>query len=174
MTERERIAVLVALETTRDAFASCVAALSDAQAHFQPSPERWSVLGIVEHVAVAEHGMYRFITALHEVSEDPHEEESALSLQRANDRKANPLAAPERAHPKKKFESLDAALQQFLTNRARTIEFVQNCRDDLRCRLIHHPVGLLNGQDCLLLLSHHPARHIDQINELKADPALPE
>jgi DinB superfamily len=118
--------------------------------------------------------MYRFITHLHEVSEESHEQESAASLKRATDRQANPLAAPERAHPKGRFSSLEAALQQFLENRARTIEFVRNCQDDLRCRLIQHPVGVLNGQDCLLLLSHHSARHIGQINELKAEPAFPQ
>jgi hypothetical protein len=162
------------LETTRDAFERCVAGLSDAQARFKPSPDRWSVAEIVEHVAVAEHGMYRFITELHEVSEDPREQESAASLHRTSDRKMRPLSAPERAHPKGRFGGFSDALRQFLENRGRTIEFVRNCQDDLRLRLIQHPAGLLNGRDCLSILTNHPDRHVEQINEIKADPAFPQ
>jgi len=174
MTESERAAAVAKLEATRDALQDCVAGLSDAQARFKPSPGRWSVAEIVEHVAVAEHGMYRFITELHEVSEDPREQESAATLHRTADRKLTPLAAPERSHPKGRFDGLTEALRQFLENRDRTIEFVKNCDADLHLRLIQHPAGLLNGRDCLAILTRHPARHIEQIDEIKADPAFPD
>ncbi len=80
------------LEATRDAFQSAVAGLSAAQASFKPSPDRWSVEEIVEHVAVAEHGMYRFISELHEVSADHHAAESAASLALTADRKNQAVA----------------------------------------------------------------------------------
>ena len=168
-----RTAAVANLQATCEAFQSAVAGLSESQARFKSAPDRWNVEEIVEHVAVAEHGMYRFITELHEVSTDPHEAESAASLARTTDRKNKPLAAPARALPKGRFASLSAAMSQFLENRQRTIEFVQTCQDDLRLRLIQHPAGLLNAQDCLRILTFHPARHIEQINELKADPAFP-
>jgi len=174
MTEAERTDAVAKLEATRDAFERCVAGLSDAQAQFKSSPDRWSAAEIVEHVAVAEHGMYRFITELHEVSEDPREQESAASLHRTADRKLRPLTAPERSHPKGRFGGLSEALRQFLENRGRTIEFVKNCDADLRLRLIQHPAGLLNGRDCLAILTRHSARHIEQIDEIKADPAFPQ
>jgi len=161
------------LEATRDAFRNAVAGLTVEQSRFKPSPDRWSVEEIVEHIAVAEHGMYRYISELHEVSTDHHSTESAASLALTADRKIRPLPAPERVHPKKRFEDLPAALNKFLENRERTIEFVKNCPDDLRCRLIKHPAGLINGQDCLTVLINHPTRHIEQINELKADPRYP-
>jgi hypothetical protein len=169
----ERALRLADLIATRDAFQAAVSGLSDAQANFKPTPERWSVEEIVEHVAVAEHGMYRFIHDLHEVSADPHAEESAASLARTADRVHQPLTAPERVHPKRRFASLQAALDKFIENRNRTIAFVENCPDDLRLRLIQHPLGVINGLDCLAVLNSHPARHLDQINELKADPAYP-
>ena len=164
---------LLNLRVTRDAFQSAVSGLSEQQARFKPSPDRWSIEEIVEHVAVAEHGMYRYISDLHEVTTDPHTAESAASLARTSDRKKLPLAAPERALPKHRFDSLAAALAKFLENRARTIEFVENCTDDLRFRVIQHPLGLINGQDCLTVLIRHADRHIDQINELRADPGFP-
>ncbi len=169
----ERESALLNLRATRDAFQSAVSGLSEEQARFKPSPERWSIEEIVEHVTVAEHGMYRFISDLHEVSADPHTAESAAALARASDRKKMPLSAPERVFPKRRFDSLGSALNKFLENRQRTIEFVENCSDDLRLRLIRHPLGLMNGQDCLNVLIGHPARHIDQINELKDHPSFP-
>jgi hypothetical protein len=173
MDEADRALAVANLQATRDALQNAVAGLSEAQARFKPSPDRWSVEEIVEHLAVVEHGLYAFITRLHEVSNDPHATESAASLARLSDRKKYPFAAPERVLPKKRFDSLTAALSKFLENRERTIEFVRNCQDDLRLRLIQHPVGLVNGQDCLAVLNAHPARHVDQINELKADPGFP-
>jgi hypothetical protein len=173
MDECTRALALANLHATREALQASVAGLSETQARFKPAPDRWNVEEIVEHVATAEHGMYRFITELHEVSTDPHEAESAASLNLTSDRKNRPLLAPERARPKGRYGSLDAALSQFLANRARTIAFIENCQDDLRFRLIQHPAGLLNAQDCLRVLTYHPARHVEQINELKSHPAFP-
>ena len=173
MNEPERVAFLQNLARTRDDFQQAAAGLSAAQAQFKPTPECWSIEEIVEHVAIAEHGMYRFITELHQRSDDPHEAESAANLARASDRKHLPLMAPERAHPKGKFGSLPAAMNQFLENRERTIAFVRDCQDDLRFRLIQHPLGILNGKDCLTVLTYHPARHIQQMDELKACPGFP-
>ena len=173
MDDSSRAAALASLQTTRDAFHAAVARLSESQARFQPTPDHWSVADIVEHVAVAEHGMFRFISELHEVSADPHTSDSAASLARTADRKTLPLAAPVRVHPKNRFGSFDAALSKFLENRARTIEFVKTCPGDLSNRIIRHPVGILNGQDCLQVLISHPVRHLAQINELKSHPAFP-
>jgi hypothetical protein len=171
--ESNRALAVANLENTRDAFHAAVAGLSETQACFKSSPERWSVEEIVEHVAVAEHGMYRLISALHEVADNPHAAESAATLARTSDRNKIPLRAPERALPKRRFDSLGAALNQFLENRERTIAFVKNCHDDLCLRLIQHSAGLINAQDCLTVLTYHPARHVEQINELKADPGFP-
>lgn len=173
MDESQRALAVANLEATRDALQAAVAGLSERQAQFKPSPDRWCVEEIVEHLAVAEHGMYRFISALHEVSDDPHAAESAASLARTADRKNRPLQAPERVIPKRRFGSLNGALSKFLENRERTIEFIKSCHDDLRVRLIQHPAGLINAQDCLTVLTYHPARHVEQINELKADPGFP-
>jgi DinB superfamily len=173
MTEADRTAAVAKLEATRDAFHQAVSGLSHEQARFKSSPERWSVEEIVEHVAVAEHGMFRFISEFHEISDHPHEAESAASLERTRDRKKMPLDAPERSQPKARYPNVGVALSQFIENRNRTIEFVKNCQDDLRLRIIKHPAGLVNGVDCLKILTGHPLRHVAQIDEVKADPAFP-
>jgi hypothetical protein len=174
MDDSDRAVAVANLRTTRDAFQSSVAGVSEAQARFRPSPNRWSIEELVEHVAVAEYGMYRFISDLHKVETDPHTVESAATLAHATNRNDIHLEAPERVHPKNRFGSLHAALSKFLENRNRTIEYVQNCQDDLTLRIIdQHPLGVVNARDCLSILIHHPARHVEQINELKANPAFP-
>ena len=169
----DRASRITELQASRDAFRNAVSGLTDDQARFKTAPERWSIEEIVEHVAVSEHGMYTLITKLHEVSIDPHAAESAASLAGASDRKAMPRTAPERVHPKGRFGGLAGALAKFIENRERTIEFIKNCQDDLHTRIIQHPLGLMNGQDCLVVLTRHPVRHVEQINEIKAEPGYP-
>ena len=104
--------------------------------------------------------MYRYINDLHKMGSDPHSAESAATIARAASRQHLRLQAPERVHPKNLFGSLQASLSKFLENRDRTIEYIQNCRDDLRLRIIDHPLGLMNAEDCLKVIISHPARHV--------------
>ena len=61
------------------------------------------------------------------------------------------------------------ALQIFLVNRERTIQFVNAIKDDLRSRIAVHPIlGSVNCHELLLLMAVHPARHSKQIEENKA------
>ncbi len=173
MDESDRASILAELFHSREALRNSVSGLSEAQARFKPSADRWSIEEIVEHVAIAEHGMYRLITAYHQPCDDSQRSISAASLARMSDRKKRPFVAPERVVPKNRFGSLNAALEKFLESRERTIEFVKSCPDDLRLRMVDHPAGRMNGRDCMKVICLHPARHVEQINELKADPAYP-
>jgi len=173
MTEAERTKAVAKLASTRERFKQAVAGLSEAQGSYKPSPERWSIAEIAEHVAIVEHGLYRLISELHERSDDPHEEQSAATLALAAHRKKMPIAAPERSLPKGRFGGVDDAVAKFVDNRERSIEFVKNCTEDLRFRLIPHPLGKLNGRDGLTVLTYHPIRHIEQIEEVKASVDFP-
>jgi hypothetical protein len=173
MNAAERDLLVKKLQSTRDAFRQAVSGLSGAQAYFKPAPDRWSIGEIVEHVAVTEHGMFRLITHYFEPITEPEDEVSAVSLERASDRMRMPIQAPERTRPRGRFGGLSGALTQFLANRERSIEYVRNCQDDLRMRIVTHPVGRVNGRDCLHILIDHPLRHLEQINEVKAADGYP-
>ena len=173
MNAAERDSLIKRLQSSREALRHAVAGLSGAQAYFKPSPDRWSIGEIVEHLAVTEHGMFRLITHYFELVTQPEDEVSAVSLERGSNRVRTPLQAPERTRPRGRFGGLSDSLTQFLANRERTIEYVKNCPDDLRLRMINHPVGRLNGLDCLRLLIDHPLRHLEQINEVKAADGYP-
>lgn len=169
MDTAEKAFLLGRLLASRDTFTASLAQVSEAQARFKPSPDRWSIADIAEHVAVAEHGMYRLITSHFEPLDQPRLGRENEILERLGVDRTNPLEAPERVRPKGRYASLSDAVQQFASNRDRTIAFVRDCQDDLRARLVNHSVGQITGQECLALMIVHPLRHLDQIRELQAE-----
>jgi uncharacterized damage-inducible protein DinB len=165
-TEREQILKLLA--QTRETFIAATTGISDEQARIRPAPDQWSVLDCAEHVAIAEFGMLNILaTNLTPAppSGDRGREEIFLRGSADRTRKFN---APERAHPPGRFPSLVAALHQFHENHARIIEFVEHCDKDMRAHSISHPaVGPVTGQEFLILMAPHPARHAEQIREVR-------
>jgi hypothetical protein len=91
-------------------------------------------------------------------------------MERAADR-SRPVAAPEMAHPHRRFQSLDEALGAFHSARAGTVLFVERFDGDLRCWITDHPLipGPVNCYEILLIIAAHPARHAKQIEEIRAN-----
>jgi hypothetical protein len=164
--DREQILKLLA--ESRDALLDSVAGLSDEQSRICPAPDRWSVLGIVEHVAIAEHFLFTTIAtnlAPAPPSGDRGREEFFLREVTNRTRK---ISAPDRAYPTGRFPTLAAALEQFNQSRARSIGYVEHCDKDLRAHTAPHPLfGPLTGQEYLIILALHPARHAAQIREVR-------
>ena len=174
MDKSDRAQILKLLAESRDALVSSAAGLSDEQAKIRPSPGRWSVLDCVEHVAITDHFMFTVITtqlAPAPPSGDRSREE--LFLREVTNR-ARKVGAPERARPTGRFPTLDAALEHFNQSRARSIHFVEHCNKDLRAHTAPHPLfGPITGQEYLIVLALHPARHAAQIREVRTALGLP-
>ena len=63
--------------------------------------------------------------------------------------------------------------QQLITERAKTVAFLNNTKD-LRDHAIDSPLGKkLDGYEWVLFISAHTERHTKQIDEVKADPNFP-
>jgi uncharacterized damage-inducible protein DinB len=173
MDVAERTSLVDQLVASRDTLFDAVRGVSDAQAKFKPAPAGWSIEDIVEHLAVAEHGMYRLITTHYAPLDAPAERtREEMFAQRGRDR-CNKLHAPERARPKGRYGSLSSALEQFQQTREGTIAYVAGCEDDLRMRATEHLFGRISCQECLMILIAHPIRHAGQILEVKQSPAYP-
>jgi uncharacterized damage-inducible protein DinB len=174
MDPAERCTLVERLRASREIFLQAAGDVSDDQAAFRPAPDRWSIHEIAEHVAIAEYGMYRLITALYEPLDVPaNPEHEEILFQRGLER-PNKMDAPERVRPKGRYESLAKALQQFNENRERTIQYIGTCDDDLRMRATQHLLGRLSCQECLMVLIAHPIRHADQVREVKQAPGYPQ
>lgn len=173
MDVAERSALVEQLRVGLETVLQCVSGLSEAQATFRAGPDQWSIEEIVEHIAVAEHGMYRLITAHFEPLIEPAQrgrEEMFAHLGRNRSKK---MDAPERVRPKGRYGSLASALDQFRENRERTIAYIAGCEDDLRARATQHLLGPMSCQECLMVLIAHPMRHAEQIREIQQAAGYP-
>ena len=82
------------------------------------------------------------------------------------------IECPAAGLPNGRFPTLAAALERFLLCRERTLRFVEENRDNLRCRLAAHPVmGQVNCYEMLLSIAVHALRHAQQIDEIRAELA---
>lgn len=173
MDSQERDSLVEQLRASRDTLLEVVEGVSDAQGKFKAAPDRWSIEEIVEHVAVAEHGMYRLITAHYEPLAVPAERgREELFARRGLDRE-NRMEAPERVRPRGRYGSLESAVRQFRENRERTIAYIASCEDDLRMRATQHLLGRMSCQECLMILMTHPIRHAEQIRDIRRSAGYP-
>jgi uncharacterized damage-inducible protein DinB len=164
----DREQLLRLLTASRKKLMESAEGLSDEQARLRPAEDRWSILECVEHVALVEDVMFSAVTTKMVAAEPPADRSREQEIiSRATDRNRK-IAAPETVRPEGKFATLSQALEHFERSRARTIEYVENCNSDLRAVAATHPVlGRATGQEFMLILALHPARHSLQILEAR-------
>jgi hypothetical protein len=167
MNEKEREDFLALLAQTRDEFLASLDGVSEEQAQLKPAPDRWSIVECVEHVVVAEHAMYIGITTRRTPRTSTGEGRERAIMAMASDR-SRKFEAPETARPKGRFGTLAQNVEKFRENRARTMEYVASCGEDLRAFELQHPMaGLVTAQECLAIIVAHPSRHAKQIHEAR-------
>ncbi len=164
LDEREQL--LRRLQASHDNYLFVVKALAEEAASFRVSPESWSILECAEHVAVAERQMLALWTKLAQ----PGKANAALdmTIQEAITDRSRRQVAPERARPSGRYESLAEAIRHFSAHREETIAYLQNSDEDLRGKVVTHPLfGILDGFQLMLVMAGHPERHAAQIEEME-------
>jgi hypothetical protein len=177
LTQSERDRAVAELESSRKALLDTVANLSAAQWTFKPAPDRWSIVECVEHVALAEDSYFRTITE--RLPKSTKQPEKADDVRGKDDYVLKTM--PDRSSKRKTVESLEPtgkspqeALDHFRRSRDRFTSYVRNTGDDLRGRFqAHRATGLIDGYQWIHLSVGHTRRHLEQINEVKADPKYP-
>jgi len=168
-TEREQL--LDALRRSRDTYLASVKHVPDSAASVRLNEGSWSILEIAEHIAVAEHGMFRAIEIGTEKTSPPDYDRDTAISNRGVSREIK-VEAPERSRPKGRWTIMADALAAFENSRANTIAFVEKGERDPRKVECQHPLlGPLDGHQVLLLMSAHLERHTAQIEEIKQTPA---
>lgn len=176
LSQADRDRALQYLETTKKNIVDATRGLSDAQWNFKPSPFRWSVAQVMEHIAITE-DLLREI-AENQVKKAPpapdrdlkKTDDAVLSVVPDRSKK---FQAPEQLRPTNQFGSPEASLKHFLESRAKTVELLKNT-PDLRAHVVES--GLLGKIDVyqrVLFIGAHSERHTKQLNEVKADPKFP-
>jgi hypothetical protein len=164
----DRQHLLRLLTASRKKLLESAEGLTDEQARLRPADDRWSILECVEHVGQVEDIIFAAVTTKLVPSNAPADrsrEQTIISGATDRNRK---VAAPDHVKPTGKFASLADALAHFERSRARSIEYVENCEGDLRAVTGPHPVlGQASGQEFMIILALHPARHALQILEAR-------
>jgi uncharacterized damage-inducible protein DinB len=175
MDSSERNLFVQRLHETRATFLTGLQDVSEEQSRFKPAPDRWSIQDCVEHIALAEHGLFRQMSENWSLAAAPFStEKERLILNSGGGDRQKKVQAPERAQPTGRFGSLEEAARQFSAARDRTITWVTACNDDLRMRSTAHPLlGPMSCAELLAFLVVHPLRHAQQIAEIKQSAAYP-
>jgi hypothetical protein len=71
------------------------------------------------------------------------------------------------------YKTTEEAIASFKENRSWLIEYIKHTDADLRNHVATLPVGSFDCYQMILFIGTHSNRHMQQINEVKADPAFP-
>jgi len=155
------------LAETRDGVLAAVEGLSEAQWRFKPAPDRWSVLEIVEHLAIVGSRVTKILERLGQapvapVDRDPTPIDALLKDALDRSRKFH---APSIVCPTGRLNATEV-VEQFLSSHA-SVGDKLTMGPALRRNLVSHLVyGPLDGYEWILMYGAHNARHTLQIREV--------
>ena len=133
----------------------------------KPSPEKWSIAEIVEHVNISDKGAYLAMLKPGPIPTESDLNESKLRIARMLGGAAGAWIAPEAAQPKGKYTSTAALLQDFMKVRNRLErQFETGDPACLAMGLGHPKLGFLTQQQWMDFLIWHTEHHLQQIRGL--------
>jgi hypothetical protein len=146
------------------------ASVPEEFARICPQPGYWSVLDVVEHTTLADRGMLKRYenASVNTKPANPDGDALVEKIGRDRNRKRN---APGHVHPAGRFASLAEALNEYRKSRALIVGFVENSNENLRRKLVQHPLMEMDGYQLFLLIAAHSERHAKQIEAVKGSKA---
>lgn len=178
LSKEERKLAVDFLTTTQKEILEASKGLSETQLKFKPSPDKWSVEDCLKHIAMSEQMIWGMVEGSLKQPASPEkrvnvkfkDEEVIKNIEdRSTKRKTfaplEPVNTP--------FKSAEEAILSFSGSRDKLIGYVNTTNDDLRNRVNELPVGVYDSFQMILFIGAHSNRHMQQINEIKADPGFP-
>ena len=172
MKPGDRKRLLAHLEMTESWLVSEISGLSDAQLKFRMTSDSWSIMDVVEHLAVAEPQYWTQLLESLKATAGPIKPEAtdAGILWYGIDR-TNRQRTGEARVPKGRYDKVDQSLGEFLKLRGTMREMAKSTDEDLRGRMLKD--GNMDVYQWYLMISTHSQRHILQIREIKAHAGYP-
>jgi hypothetical protein len=173
----DREALIGHLEESRRGLAISLENVSHKQSQFSPGSNRWTILQVSEHLALAEEYFFGILQKALANSQpipdseklpDPSEKDRGI-LKMISDR-THKAKAPEELVPQGKFANRDEAMVAFASAREKTTQFVRTTKLDLRRYKIDTPMGSMDAHQWILMMCAHTERHIKQIMEVTQHP----
>jgi len=178
LSKKERKFAGEHMKTTKVEVQDAIKGLNPAQLTYKTAPDRWSVQECIYHIALSEKTLWAMLETSMKAGPTPEkkkdvkmtdEEVIKRNEDRTNKRKTFPVLEPEAAS----YKSLDEAMNDFKTMRTAHIKYIKATSEDLRNHFVQMPFGLIDCYQMSLFISAHSSRHVEQINEVKADPGFP-
>lgn len=180
MTDAQRTHVLDLLKTSRAEYLAAIEGLSPEQWKFKPTPGKWSIGEVAEHVALAEGLLF---AKMEEALKNPIAEDWAQKtagktelLLRVMAPRQGRAKAPDEIVPEGKWEFAQAKAE-FEKVRAKTRAFTESTQAEMNARTAEHPFPVfktLSAYQWLIYIPLHNQRHVKQILEVKAAEGYPQ
>ena len=169
--------VLTYLDAQRAVLERAVAAMPPELRKRRPSPERWSVAEILEHIALVESQVSWLLATRLDAAGLGAERETSLvlptlDLSRVLDR-SRPVPASDSTQPRTGLDASSAELA--LTQARETLRATILAADGLALTQLSAPnpvLGPLNMYQWVLFTGAHEARHAEQVREIAAALSL--
>lgn len=164
-------------QTTND-LEKQVSGLSAAQLAFKPAADKWSVSQCLEHIVLSETMLFEMAKKELQKEAQPQRRKEVKvtneNLKQMMGDRTQKFQAPQELQPLGKYTDSKTALSEFKTARAPVLAYIKQAdEEDLRNHISEYPTGTVNGYQNLLFIAAHMARHIKQIEEIKANPNFP-
>ena len=176
LTGAERKFAVDHLNKTRADLIASVKGLSEAQLNYKPAPDRWSVLECVQHIVLVSQALFAQEKQTAKTPNDSNFKSNvtdSIFITMVEDRSHKVQTAEPFKPVYSPYKNLDETLTAFNAGRDSLINYVQTTNDDLRNHFASMPFGKIDAYQLILLISAHTNRHMQQINEVKADPNFP-
>lgn len=175
---KERKYAVVLMKETKEAAIKCTVGLSKAQLNFKSSPDKWSIKECIYHIAGAEKLLWNtFAGKMKGVANPEKRAEIKVTdeqfVKMLEDRRIKAKAS-EPIQPKNTgYTSLANAISDFKKTRLEHIKYMKTSTEDLRNHVVQLPNGWVDCYQLYLMIAAHSNRHLQQIEEIKANPGFP-
>jgi len=178
LTDPERAYLMNVLAETQVLYEKSVAGVTKEQAAFKPDWNRWSINEILEHIALAEIGIFTIVQGELQKPAEPSrraeikvEDEQIVKILTNRSGKAQ---SPEQIRPTGRFPNMQIAMGAFQKQHTQIIDFVRTTPHNLRERYWKHmATGVIDLYQSLILIAAHTQRHLLQLEEVKANLNYP-
>ena len=178
LSKKERKFAAEYMKSTKAELQDAIRGLSTAQLAYKPSADKWSVQECVYHLAITEKALWARLEASMKAGPTPEKkkdlkvtDEQVIKMleDRTNKMKTSSPFEPQNTP----YKSLDEAMEDFKTSRTAHIKYIKATSEDLRNHFVQMSFGMLDCYQLCLMISSHTARHVQQLNEVKADAGFP-
>jgi hypothetical protein len=178
LSKKERKFAAEQMKNTKVELQDAIKGLSTAQLTYKISADKWSVQECIYHIAISEKTLWTMLETSMKAGPTPEKkkdlkvtDEQVIKMIEDRTNKVKTFSSLEPQNTP--YKSLDQAMNDFKTTRAAHIKYIKATSEDLRNHFVQMPFGLLDCYQLCLLISSHTDRHVQQLNEVKADAGFP-